>query len=117
MPYRAPTVDNFQHAKWMRQSFCFNECLDPFLNPMVDNVRLASGRADRSDSNKYLKRTLSAILANLYYTHINDENRYVIIDRSNDGYRRGLLNPLELNRRSVQDCVRYLLASNRPYIE
>ncbi|WP_394886807.1 hypothetical protein ACG873_19390 [Mesorhizobium sp. AaZ16] len=60
---------------------------------------------------------MSVILANLYFSHVRDENRYVAIDRSNDGYPHGIYNPLNLNIRATRDSINYLIDANPSYVE
>lgn len=115
MPYRAPTIDNFRHAKWLRGGFRLPEVFDPFINQMAEGVRVKAGRADRVDVNRNLRTALSVIIANIYHTHLRDENRYIIIDRSNDGYRTGEYNPLSLNRRAIQNSISYLI--DKEYVQ
>ncbi|WP_214471759.1 hypothetical protein [Mesorhizobium sp. dw_380] len=117
MPYRTPTIDDFRHAKWLRRNLRLGEGFDRFVNEMAERVRVRAGRADRIDVVGNLRNALSVIVANLYKSHLNDENRYVIIDRSNDGYPTGPYNPLRINRRAIQDCLDYLSNDLPSYVE
>ncbi|TIV68120.1 MAG: hypothetical protein E5V86_02145 [Mesorhizobium sp.] len=83
---------------------------------MAERVRLRAGRADRGDVKRNLSTALNVITANLYKSHLSDENRYIIIDRSNDGYPIGPDNPLNINRRSIRDCINFLTEENPGYI-
>lgn len=117
MPYRPPAIDDFGHAKWLRRDFGLGGEFREFIEAMAERVRLRAGRTDRSDVKKNLGVALNAIIGNLYRSHITDENRYIIIDRSNDGYPKSLYNPLGINRRAVQDCINYLIGDENRYVE
>jgi hypothetical protein len=90
---------------------------DPFVETMAEQVRVRAGRAQRADVARNIKNALSVILGNLFNTHLRDQNRYVIIDRSNDGYPAGNTNPLRINIRAVKDSFDFLVSSAPSYME
>lgn len=113
MPYRPPNRDDFNHAVWLRRTIRFNNQFDTF----IEGVQERAGRARRPDAVRNLGNALNIIIANLYRNHIRDENKFVIIDRSNDGYRAGPYNPLRLNSRCVRAALNYLLGQEPSYLE
>ena len=118
MPYRYPTIDDISHAAWLKRNFALNPKLfSGFIEELSEKVREFSGKTTRKDVKIGYYIAIGVIIGNLYNNYIKDENKYTIIDRSNDGYKKGEYNPIRIGIRSIRDVIDYLESDDCRYIE
>lgn len=117
MPYRTPTFDDFNHARWLRRDFDLPVLFEPLLARMTEQVRIHAGKSNRRDIVSNIKTTLSVFVANLYRSHGIDENRYVKVQSRSDSYPSGPMNPLRLSSSTFKLVIDYMSQEDYNYID